>query len=146
MNEDEVYKLLERVRVYYQHLSRSDDLLDEWYKILKDYSANEVENTLNEYLSIEKNRSRIPMPQDLTQGLLTIQQKKKKFNSNYSVRCNLCGKEMPLAHYNSHYDKCLSIMYLISVFKQQGENVDYKTFATLDDKKFNAIYEKYKNY
>lgn len=148
MNEEEVYRLIERVRVYYQHLSRSDELNDEWYRLLKKYDVNEINNAFDNYLKSERNRNRIPMPQDLTQGLLTIEQKKKRKEQNqgYIVCCNLCQKEMPLEHYDEHYGRCLSTMYLISVLKKQGKQVEYELLASLSQEKFNEVYAKYKDY
>jgi len=148
MSEEEVYRLIERVRVYYQHLSRSDELNDEWYRFLKNYDASEINNAFDNYLKLERNRNRIPMPQDLTQGLLTLEQKRKRKEQNlgYVVRCNLCQREMSLEHYNEHYGRCLWTMYLMSVFKKQGREVEYELFEQLSESKFNEVYEKYKDY
>ena len=49
MSEEDVYRLLERVRTYYQHLSRSDELCDEWFRILKHYKVSEVNENLDKY-------------------------------------------------------------------------------------------------
>lgn len=148
MSEEEVYRLIERVRVYYQHLSRSDELNDEWYRILQKYDSNDVNSALDNYLKSERNRNRIPMPQDLTQGLLTLEQKtkRKQQSSGYVVRCNLCQREMSLEYYNEHYGRCLSTMYLISVFKKRGETVEYELLEGLSKENFNEVYEKYKDY
>ena len=148
MREDEVYKLLSKIRIYYQNMSKSDDVNDEWYKVLKNYDAEDVLGGLDRYLKDEKNRTRIPMPQDLIQGLSTTEEKAKRIqqNSGYVVRCNLCQREMSLEHYNEHYGRCLSTMYLISVLKKQGKQVEYELLASLSEEKFNEVYEKYKDY
>lgn len=145
MSEEDVYRLLERVRTYYQHLSRSDELCDEWFRILKHYKVSEVNENLDKYLSIERNRNRIPMPQDLIQDLWTIEESEQSQKS-YVVNCNLCKKPMTLENYNKHYDRCCSIHYLLQIMKSQGIKIEYKDLASLNDNKFNAIYEKYKNY
>lgn len=145
MSEEDVYRLLERVRTYYQHLSRSDKLCDEWFRILKHYKVSEVNENLDKYLSIERNRNRIPMPQDLIQDLWTIEEYQQSQKS-YIVNCNLCKRPMTLENYNKHYDRCSSIHYLLQIMKSQGIKVEYKDLASLSDNKFNTVYEKYKDY
>ena len=143
MNEEEVYELLERVRVYYQHMTRSDALIDEWFKGLKNYSAKDVNSGFDKYLKDERNRNRIPMPQDLISGLSTIDEQKANNNNNFKIDCQLCHRFMSLDEYDNHYSKCSSVTYLLSVFKKKNMNVTREELEKLDDESFNRLYNKY---
>ncbi len=144
MNEDEIYELLEKVRIYYQNMAKSDAVNDEWYKILRKYNRDDVYGNLERYLSIERNRNRIPMPQDLISGLSTIEQQKEKNNDNFKIDCQLCHKFMTLDEYNNHYSKCSSITYLLTLFKKRDMNVSREELENLDEKTFKGVYKKYK--
>lgn len=147
MNEREVSDLLDRVKLHYQHLSLSDELLEEWFRVLKKYKNEEVINNLDKYLMIEKNRDRIPNPFDLIDGLIT-QQQKEKLKNDYLIDCNLCHKTMTLSEYDSHYSKCLKIRSVMTILKRKGQAVEYDELFRYDIdtlEKFlnkNKVYEK----
>ncbi len=147
MTEEEVYKLLERVRVYYQHLSKSDEIYEEWYRVLKKYNVEEVNKGLDNYLRDEKNRTRIPMPQDLIDGLITEEQK-EKLKNDYLIDCNLCHKTMLLSEYDSHYSKCLKVKAVLLLLRKKGQVIEYDELSRYDIKTLerflneNKIYEK----
>lgn len=144
MTEEDVVKLLDRVKLHYQHFSINDSLFYEWLRILKEYSKEDVFNNLDKYL--DKCEVKIPTVFDLKKGLTPIS-KKQKVKQDYIINCNLCGKEMRLSEYeNRHFPKCSSISYLITIMKKQGINVEYKELEQLDDIKFQSVYEKYKDY
>lgn len=140
MREDEVYKLLSRIRIYYQNMSKSDDVNDEWYKILKNYDTADVLEGLERYLKDEKNRTRIPMPQDLIVGLITLD-KKEKLKNDYLVDCNLCHKTMFLSQYNNHYGRCLTITSLVKIYRDKGETMSYEELNTFTTERLNKFYE-----
>lgn len=146
MSEDEIYELLERIRIYYQHMTRSDAINDEWFKILRKYKAEDVNSGFDSYLKDERNRNRIPMPQDLISGLLTIEGQKEKNNDNFKMDCQLCHKFMTLDEYNNHYSKCSSITYLLTLFKKRDMNVSREELENLDEKTFKGVYEKYREH
>lgn len=144
MSEEEVYELLEKVRIYYQNMAKTDAVNDEWYRILKKYNRDDVYSNLEKYLSIERNRNRIPMPQDLAKGLLTIEQQKTKSKDNFKIDCQLCHRFMTLEEYNNHYSKCSSVTYLLKIFEKRDMNVSREELENLDEKTFRGVYEKYK--
>lgn len=146
MQKEDIVELLDRVKLHYQHLSMSDELFYEWFRILKEYNRDDVFKKLDEYLENESNRDRIPMAFDLIDGLITHEQK-KKIHSDYLIRCNLCGREMLLSEYDSkHFDRCSSINYLLRIMREQGIKVEYRDLETLDEIKFQKVYEKYKDW
>ncbi len=144
MNEEEVYEFLEIVKAYYQNFSKADLVKEVWYKTLKKYSKEDIYKKLEGYLAIENNRKRIPMPQDLISGLSTIDQQKEKNNDNFKIDCQLCHRFMTLEEYNNHYSGCLSVTYLLKIFKKRDMNVSREELESLDEKTFRGVYEKYK--
>ncbi len=143
MSESEVSNLLDRVKLHYQHLSLSDELLEEWFRVLKKYNSDEVFNNLDKYLMIEKNRDRIPNPFDLTDGLITENQK-EKLKNDYLIDCNLCHKTMLLSEYNStHYKKCLLIKALIRKLAKEGTKVTYQDLDNYSYERLDKLYDKY---
>lgn len=143
MREDEVYKLLSKVRIYYQNMSKSDDVNDLWFEVLKNYDTSDVIEGLDRYLDDEKNRARIPIPQDLIVGLKTIDQK-EKLKNDILIDCNLCHKTMRLSEYNNtHFKKCLLIKTLIPILQKKGNDVTYEVLNEYDYTTLDKLYEKY---
>lgn len=145
MSAEEVYELLERVRVYYQNMSRADTVYEIWYNVLKNYSYQEVCEGLEKYVSFKENRKRIPTPYDLIDDISSIKQKAEATN-DFVIDCNLCHKNMTLSEYNRHYSKCSSISYLLLIFKKANKNVTRTELESLSDEDFEKVYEKYKQY
>ncbi len=153
MKEHEVEELLQIVKIHYQNFSIYDSLRDEWFRILKNYSANEVLDNLDKYLEDDRNRERIPMVFDLKKGLLTLD-KKERFKNDYLIDCNLCHKTMFLSEYdNTHHRKCLLIKTIIKDYKKKNQNIAYEeldkfSFEELDKrfslkkKKIEEVYQK----
>ena len=46
MNTREIRELFEKIKMYYNVFTFNDEKIKEWYRILKDYDANDVEKKL----------------------------------------------------------------------------------------------------
>lgn len=143
MSEEEVYEILDRVKVNYQHLAMPDELFDEWYNQLKYYAKDEVYKNLDNYFKSDRKRRNIPLVYDLIDGLLTIEQQKTKSKDNFKIDCQLCHRFMTLEEYNNHYDKCLLIKTLIPILQKNGETVDYDSLNEYDYQTLDKVYDKY---
>lgn len=145
MNKIEVTKLLNRIKTHYPFFNIADYVVDEWLKYLRKYDNYDVNKKLDDYIEDEKDRA--PTVAYITKYLKTPEEKAKFQNSEYVIRCNLCQKEMPLSVYNNeHFDKCSSINYLLMIMKAKGITVEYDDLETLDYRKFERVYEKYKDW
>ncbi len=143
MDDTEVCKLLDRVRVHYQNMAKADEVSEEWYRVLKNYKCEEVVKKLDEYLQDEIKRKKIPSPFDLVDGLLTLN-KKEKLKNDYLIDCNLCHKTMLLNEYNStHYKKCLLIKALIRKLSKEGTKVTYQDLDNYSYERLDKLYDKY---
>lgn len=59
------------------------------------------------------------------------------------VNCNLCGKLMKIDYYNSHYDRCLDIQYLISIAKKQGKIIPREDLESAKPEIISQLLKKY---
>lgn len=122
MNKMETNTLLNKIKGYYNSQFFIDDyILDAWHDTLKEYEKEDCINHIQDY--IKENPDTPPKPQTFKKGLLTSEEKRKLRERDYSVSCNLCHKWFSLEEYDSHYDKCLDIQYLMSIAKKQGKDL-----------------------
>ncbi len=120
MKKIEVNKLLNKIKGYYNSQFFIDEYVTEaWIESLKPYEFEDTLEHLKKHLKEFPDTP--PKPHTFKKGLLTPEEKEKRKNAKYTVACNLCGKWITLQEYDSHYDKCLDIEYLLDVARQKGE-------------------------
>lgn len=145
MTKQEVVHFMKKIKAYYDYFAMEDYKINEWYDKLKKYDLEDVYRKLDQHLNGELKDSP-PKLHYITRYLLTPEEKAKDRN-DYTIQCNLCGEWMPLSKYNnSHYSRCSSITYLLRIFKNKDMNVSREELEELDETKFNAVYEKYKEW
>lgn len=59
------------------------------------------------------------------------------------VACQLCGKWLRIWEYDSHYDKCLDIEYLVSVAKERGEDITREDLEYYPKETIDKLLKKY---
>lgn len=142
MNKVETRKLTSIIKGYYNTQFFVDDyILDAWYESMKPYELDDAINHLQKYLKEYPDVP--PKPHTFKRGLYTIEEKEKMKNNDYIVECNLCHRWMPLSEYDSHYDKCLTIQYLVSVAKERGENFTREDIENCSQDVIDKLYLKY---
>ena len=142
MTKGETNKLLNMIKGYYNSQFFIDEYVTRaWIEELKDYEYDDCENHLKKYL--KENPEFAPKPHTFTKGLLTREERQRLANEKYFVECNLCHKWMGLNQYDEHYDRCLTINYLVSVAKQKGENITRKELEYCKDEVLDKLYKKY---
>ena len=142
MNKAETKKLTNLIKGYYNAQFFIDDyVLEAWYEQLKPYELEDAIEHIKEYL--KQNPDTPPKPHTFTRGLLTPEEKRKYRNSDYTVACQLCGRWMPLQEYDSHYDKCLDIEYLIKVAKERGQDITREDLEFYPQETINKLLKKY---
>ena len=111
MTIEEVKKFLKRIDMNYQtNLSEDKDIVREWHTDLKNYSNEDLDKSLNEYM--KSNYASIPPKRwALLNDLKTIEQK-EALKDIYET-CIFCGKKVPSLEYKKHHGRCLDIAYLI---------------------------------
>lgn len=59
------------------------------------------------------------------------------------VECNLCHRWMKIAEYDNHYDKCLTVEYLVNTAKTKGEDITRKDIENCRQEVIDKLYQKY---
>ena len=144
MTKIEVVHFMQKIQAYYPTFSIEEYKINEWYDKLKRYDINDVYMKFDNHLNGEY-KDKAPMLHYITRFLKTPEEKERTKLNDYTIQCNLCGEWMPLSFYDDkHYDKCLSINYLLNKMSKKGINVKYSDLSELEDYKFNKIYDQYK--
>lgn len=141
MERDEAKRLISKIKAYYYYFSLDKDSLIEWNNRLKDYDYQDVDNRLMDHLKGE-NAKDIPQLHFLIRNLLTVEQKRKQ-KKEYIVECNLCHRWMSLSEYDAHYDKCLTVEYLVNTAKAKGESITRKEIENCRQEVIDKLYKKY---
>ena len=143
MTKQEVLNFTKKIKAYYKTFVIDDaDVMQEWIDHLQPYSKEDIYRKFEEHLNGD-NSLNPPMLHILTKNLMTEEMSSQALN-DYIIRCDLCGREMPLKVYdNSHRDKCLTIKALIKVLGEKGENVTYEELDKYDAATLDKIWFKY---
>lgn len=142
MKKTETEKLLNKIKGYYNSQFFIDEyVLDAWNETLKPYELEDAIEHIQEY--IKEFPDVAPKPHTFVRGLLTPEEKRKYKHSDYTVACQLCGRWMPIGEYDSHYDKCLDIEYLIKVAKERGQDITREDLEFYPQETINKLLKKY---
>lgn len=142
MTKDETKTFLKRIKQHYQEFAVDDYKLNEWYKELKDYSNEDVNQKFEEHLRSEQYGSTIPKIWFLTKYLTKENKKGQNNANNIKTNCQLCGKEVTLSEYENHYRKCSSVDYVIRQFRRfENKIFDREKIEQLDQERFDKLYD-----
>lgn len=142
MNKTEVKKLTNIIKGYYNNQFFVDDyVLEAWYEIMKPYELDDAIKHIQTYI---KDFPDIPpKPHTFKSGLYTPEEKEKMKNTNYTIECNLCHRWMTMSDYETHYDRCLDISYLVDIAKQKGESYTREDLENCKPGVIDRLLEKY---
>lgn len=142
MNKIETKKLLDNIKGYYNSQFFTDEyVLKAWEETMQLYDLEDAINHIQEYIKDFPDTP--PKPQTFKRGLYTHEEKVRLRESKFTVECNLCHRWMPLADYDSHYDKCLDIEYLVGVAKQEGKDFTREYLENQTDRVIEGLLAKY---
>lgn len=145
MQKHEVINFMKKIKAYYQSFSMEDYVVNEWFDRLKNYDIEDVYAKLDQHLNGEC-KEQIPKLHYITRFLKTPEEKKQSDN-DFIVDCNLCYKPIKYSNYNNHYNKCLSIKFLMKQINKNDSNVSYEELEDLYDNSrdtYEKVYEKYR--
>lgn len=142
MTKEETNRVFKKIKAYYYYFDLDKDSIKLWIEKLLPYSFEDVDSRIEEHI-IGEERNNVPKIQDLIRHLMTEEQKSES-SDDYIVQCRLCHRWLPLTEYDEHYDRCLSISYLVSVAKQKGETFTRQDLENCREDILNKLYEKYK--
>jgi len=133
MEISETRNLLQRLKTYKQSFTLNASVLTEWQNVVEEFSYNDINSKLSEWLKSNSNNYEYPSPYELTRGLSTIAEKEL----NPHVLCPICGKIISLTTFDNHFDRCSSTEYLIRMnIKHFNRTFTMKDFNKLSDIQF----------
>ena len=108
MSFNQLKNVLTNIKAHYQNFSICGYVVEEWYKVLKNYDFDDVMEKLVDHLT-SNNSNEFPKAYQLIKELKTIKEKEREtvLDNIYTVSCNLCEKWMSLSDFDKHYYECL---------------------------------------
>ena len=114
MEKNDVKDILKKIKSNYNEFVINDYTTNEWYQELKDYDFEDVVAKINEHIRSEQDRP--PRVYVLTKNLIKIADKNKQ--EEYVINCPLCGRVLKPEEYDVHYDRCLSVQYILRQYRR----------------------------
>jgi len=148
MKKEEIAKLFNRIKNHYNTFTTGDDKINEWHRFLKDYSEEDVNRRLDEYLQCEYEQP--PLCMSLTRG---IEKLKKSNTTDYWVtECDLCKKQFTIydndmTEFDKHYRKCQKIDFIdLMSMRYKQEHIEKVIYYEMSDEELEKRYRKVMDY
>lgn len=116
MTIEETKTIVDKIRIYrqsfagYLDTNGVNNLILEWFRVLEPYDYVDVDKKLDEYFKNPDNFGRYPDVYYLTKFLKKHDEKLK--DGHYYFKCSNCKEIVDLKNWDSHYERCNSVMYL----------------------------------
>lgn len=131
---------MQRIKSHYQEFVIDDYKFDEWYKELKNYDLEDVNQKLDQHLKSEEYYNQVPKLYFLTKYLTPIN--KKGIKKNIIVCCPICNREVNFENFDNHYGRCSSIRFInLQSIKYKGTGIDINMYQQMTDEKFEEKYD-----
>lgn len=140
MEKSETIEILKKIKVNYSDIVLTEELVNSWHDVLKDYSYLDIEGKLLDYLKVDSDKP--PRLNHLTNGVQTLAQKYNALNDDF-VWCNLCQKKMRFGDYEKHYSRCLQVQTLWIKSKRLGKEIPRDDLEQFGDDILEKLEDKY---
>lgn len=137
MTQSEVLDLLRLIdRCYNTSYSKDKEIINDWYKILKQFEFSDITTSLDNYM---KNYTTYPPKvYDLTRGYKTIES--KKFLIGSKTRCMFCNSLIDVED-EKHQDKCRSIEFIARAVRRfKNQDIEKEKYYNMNEEEFNKYY------
>lgn len=142
MTREEVKTIVDKIQVYRQTFLITNNVYQEWNRILEPYDYLDVDNKLNDFFQNGDNYGRYPDAYQLVKRLTKVIDKSK--NRGMVIGCKNCGRLLPIEEYDAHFDKCNSVDYLVRNYKKYyDKDLSLSKLWKLSDDKFWEMYWKF---
>ena len=148
MKRVEITILFNRIKNHYNTFTTGDEKVDEWYRFLKDYSSEDVNKRLDEYLSYEYENA--PLCMSLTKGIEKI--KKSDEDDSWVTECDICKEKIriygnDMSEFDKHYRKCQKIDFIDRiVFRYKGQHIASVKYYQMNDEELEENYQRTMKY
>lgn len=143
MTYEQVGNLFERIKHNYNTFTYNSEKLKEWYKVLKNFDNEEINNNFDKYI---ENNEQAPIIFSLIRGL-----QKKELNQEDKtdyMKCEYCGKMMMIVNKNideflEHERKCQKIDFINRIVKQyKNVTINKVVYYNMTDDELENNYRK----
>ena len=125
MSVKEIRELFERIKRHYNMFTFDDEKVKEWYRFLKDYSSEDVNRRLDEYLKCEYDQPPLCM------SLIKNIEKQNIGKTSWVTECDICKQRITIydddfEEYEKHHRRCSKIDFIDRMnkkYKLQGETI-----------------------
>lgn len=146
MSVKEIRELFERIKRHYNMFTFDDDKVKEWYRFLKDYSSEDVNRRLDEYLTYEYDNP--PLCMSLTKNI----EKQNVGKTSWVTECDICKERITIydddmEEYEKHHRKCSKIDFIDRiVFRYKGQHIASVKYYQMSDAELEDNYQRTMKY
>ena len=137
MKQSEVIELIKLIdRVYKTDYAGNKDIVNDWFKVLKQFDFNDMTDSLDYYM--QNYTEYPPKVYNLIKGYKTIES--KKILDHAKTRCMFCNKIIDFNN-DEHTDKCRSIEFISSAVKRfKNQDIDKERYLKMSKEEFQKYY------
>lgn len=145
MSENELLELLSTIKIHYSFFKVDRDLERAWYKVMHNFSFEDVEKNLEIAMADVRFQKEPPTAYYLIQGLVPVH---KKINfENRIVFCPICKRALNQEEEKKHQERCSSVRYIITQYKKwSNKDLNKHDLYEMSEEEFKKIYKKLLNY
>lgn len=141
MEKRDITRIMSKIKAFRQSFLVTDNIFNEWSKILESYRYEDVDKKLDEYFNSGSNFGQYPDAYYLIKYLKTEEELSK--TQEIVVKCSLCGKEILYNDLQEHYDRCSSFDYVYRESKKYlHKTFDKNKLWEMDKEVFEKLYWK----
>lgn len=131
MQVNEVKSILKTIDLAYgTSYEDTKEMIEHFYKYLKDFNSDDVNLRLSEY--INSSEPFPPKVYHLTHGLLTT--KGKEELKGIKQQCHICKRYIKLEGFEEHYSKCSKISFIkIHAKSLLNQEIDIKKYYQMSE-------------
>ena len=137
MKQSEVIELIKLIdRVYKTDYAGNKDIVNDWFKVLKQYDFKDMSDSLEYYM--QNYTEYPPKVYNLIKGYQTIES--KKILDHAKTRCIFCNKEIDFTD-EEHVNKCRSIEFIKSAVRRfKNQDIDKERYLKMSKEEFQKYY------
>lgn len=137
MKQSEAIELIKLIdRVYKTDYAGNKDIVNDWFKVLKQYDFKDMTESLDYYM--QNYTEYPPKVYNLTKGYQTIDG--KKILDHAKTRCIFCNKVIDFTD-EEHVNKCRSIEFIESAVKRfKNQNIEKERYLKMSNEEFTKYY------
>lgn len=145
MKTKEIVALFERIKKHYNNFGYDDAKVAEWYRFLKDYTADSILDSFDKYLLQEHENP--PLITTITKYATKTEE---PVQAPKYIQCELCGEFVLVGDdwdvYEKHHRKCEKIDFIDRQSKEiHGKGITKSIYYAMDDDELEKNYRPYMN-